>query len=134
MGFWGTECEGGYRLSSLASCAKDAPSKITVSYAFSATVPPPTQTSFVGIYRMGEVGPFRYLASARVCDTKYPTYNKAVNGGLCPSSGSFQLSRPTAPGQYKVVVVPWSPRNALGLQGCGHGPTHTCLQVTCRDD
>jgi cathepsin B len=119
LGTWGKECEGGYRLSSLASCAKDAPSAITVTYAFTATVPPPTQASFVGIYRLGDVNPFSSLASAPVCAAAYPAYNPAVNGGLCPSSGSFQLPRPTAPGQYKVVVVPWSPRNAQGQQGCG---------------
>ena len=116
-GFWGRECEGGYRLSSLASCALDPLSKITVSYSFTATVPPPTQTSFVGIYPLTEVGPFKSLTSAPVCGAKYPSYSKAVNGGLCPSSGSFQLSRPTKPGRFKVVVVPWSPRNALGQQG-----------------
>jgi cathepsin B len=116
-GFWGRECEGGYRLSSLASCARDAPSKVTVSYSFTASVPSPTQLSFVGIYRLGEVGPFNSLASAPVCGATYPSYSRAVNGGLCPSSGSFKLSRPTKPGKFKVVVVPWSPRNALGQQG-----------------
>jgi hypothetical protein len=117
LGSWGRECEGGYRLSSLASCAGDAPSRVAVTYAFTAAVPPPTQTSFVGIYRLGEANPFAALASAPVCGATHPSYSRAVNGGLCPSSGSFQLARPAAPGRYKVVVVPWSPRNALGQQG-----------------
>ncbi len=65
------ECEGGYSLSFLASCAKDAASKITFTYAFTTTVTPPTQTSFVGIYRMGEVNPFLSMTSATVCGNQF---------------------------------------------------------------
>jgi len=118
MGVWGgdPECNSGFQLSSLASCGQD-PSRITVQYSFSGAGRPPTQTSFVGVFPPDETGPLSSVASSPVCGSTYPNYDPATNGGLCPSQGSFELSRPTAPGQYKIVVVPFSPRDSNGLSG-----------------
>jgi hypothetical protein len=119
MGFWGRQCEGGYRASPLASCSKDASESgvISVAYAFAGDTLPPTQASFVGLYPLDEYSPFKTLSTASVCGATYPKYVGTVNGGLCPSSGSLKISRPSAPGKYKLVVAPYSPMNALGQQG-----------------
>ena len=113
-GFWGAMCEGEYSLGPLASCAQDASTKITVAYTFSGAVLPPTQSSFVGVYALTETNPLNSVASGMVCGG---TYNALVNGCLCPLSGTFTLSRPSTPGQYQIVVAPFSPMNALGQQG-----------------
>jgi hypothetical protein len=76
----------------------------------------------VGIFSLDETNPLHSVASVPVCGSTYPSYNPSANGGLCPSRGSFQLSRPTAPGQYKIVVVPFSPMDSNGLQGCAPSP------------
>ena len=119
MGTWGgdPQCNSGFRLSSLASCGQDT-SSITVQYSFSGAGSPPTQTSFVGVFPPDETGPLRSISSTPVCGSTYPGYDPAANGGLCPSQGSFELSRPTAPGQYKIAVVPFSPKDSNGLKGC----------------
>ena len=114
IGFWGSSCEGGYSPSPLASCAKSASTTISISYSFGGTAPPPTQLSFVGIYALAETDPFNSQASAYVCGQ---TYNSTRQGGLCPPTGSLRLSRPSTPGQYKIVVAPYSPPNSLGLSG-----------------
>ena len=44
-------------------------------------------------------------------------YNSAINGGLCGSSGSVQLSSPGTAGQYKVVLVLYVPPNEFGQDG-----------------
>ena len=44
-------------------------------------------------------------------------YNSALNGGLCGSSGSVQLSSPGTAGQYKVVLVLYVPPNEFGQDG-----------------
>jgi cathepsin B len=119
MGVWGgdPECNSGFQVSSLASCGQDPPSSVTVEYSFSGAASPPTQTSFVGVYSLDETSPVNSVASAPICGSTYPSYDPATNGGLCPSQGSFQLSRPTVPGQYKIVVAPFSPLDSNGLQG-----------------
>ena len=124
MGAWGgdPQCNSGFRVSSLASCGQDPPSSITVQYSFPGAAIAPTQTSFVGIFSLDETNPLHSVASVPVCGSTYPSYNPSANGGLCPSRGSFQLSRPTAPGQYKIVVVPFSPMDSNGLQGCAPSP------------
>ena len=117
-GFFGQQCEGGYRLSPLAAIG-GAPGQsvsINVVFSFGGAALPPTQTTFVGIYDMNEQDPLQSLSAAAVCPT-FTKYDPSVNGGLCPALGSFQLSPPAAPGQYKVVVVPWSPANEMGMQG-----------------
>ncbi len=120
MGAWGgdPQCNSVFRVSSLASCGQDPRSSITIQYSFSDAASPPTQTSFVGVYPLDEADPLRKVTSALICGSTYPSYNPSANGGLCPSKGSFQLSRPTAPGQYKIAVAPFSPRDSKGLQGC----------------
>ena len=134
MGAWGgdQQCNTGFRLSPLASCSMDPPSRITVQYSFTSASPPPTQTSFVGIYSLDETNPFRFAKSAAVCGATYPNYDSTKNGGLCPFLGSFQLSQPTVPGQYKIVVAPFSPRDANGLQGCAPQPppSSAAVQIT----
>jgi hypothetical protein len=114
VGFHGRLCEGGYRLSSLASCALDAPSLVSINFSFSGDVLPPTQSSFIGVYQLNETSPFKALATASVCGA---TYSSAVNGGLCPSSGSFKMSRPTLQGRYKIAIALYSPLDSRGLQG-----------------
>ena len=57
----------------------------------------------------------RSITSASVCGTK--AYNRSLNGGLCPSERTIRLARPTAPGGYKVVLAPYSPKDAQGLSG-----------------
>jgi hypothetical protein len=57
----------------------------------------------------------RSLTSASVCGTK--AYNRSLNGGLCPAERTVRLARPTAQGSYKVVLAPYSPKDAQGLQG-----------------
>jgi hypothetical protein len=116
LGFGGPMCEGGYALKPLASCVGDK-SAVTVSYSFAGSTLPPTQTTFVGIYKLAETGPFKALASGSVCGSVYPKYVATVNGGLCPSAGTFKFSPPSTPGQYKIVVVPFSPPNAQGMSG-----------------
>ena len=116
-GFFGPACEGGYALAPLASCLQDPASRIAVSYSFAGSVAPPTQASFVGLFPLAETNPLKSSASSVICGG---TYNPSVNGGLCPASGAFSIARPSVAGQYKVVVVPYSPPNALGLQGCVH--------------
>ena len=116
LGFTGPMCEGGYTLAPLASCVGDA-SSITVTYSFGGNTLPPTQTSFVGIYPLAETGPFKALATGAVCGGIYPKYVATVNGGLCPSTGTFRFSPPSTPGQYKIVVAPFSPPNAQGVSG-----------------
>ena len=116
LGFSGPMCQGGYKLAPLASCAGDSTS-ITVTYSFGGATLPPTQTSFVGIYPLAETGPFKALAKGAVCGSIYPKSSSAVNGGLCPSSGTFKFSPPSTPGQYKVIVAPYSPPDAQGIQG-----------------
>ena len=116
MGYFGTGCEGGFKLSTTASCVGDTTS-VTITYSFGGTAVQPTQTSLVGFYALTETGPLKSLTSTAVCGATYPKYDKAVNGGLCPASGSFSLSPPATPGQYKVVLAPWSPLNEFGVQG-----------------
>jgi hypothetical protein len=116
LGYSGPMCEGGYALSTTASCVGDGTS-ITVAYSFGGATAPPTQTSFVGFYAPSETGPLKYAASATVCGSTYRTYSATVNGGLCPSSGTFTLTPPTAAGMYKIVVAPFSPPDANGIYG-----------------
>ncbi len=115
LGFFGTRCEGGFKASPLASCVGDTTS-MSISYTFSGTAPPPTQTSLIGFYLLNESAPLNSVASASVC-SKYTQYNARVNGGLCPRSGTLKLSPPATPGQYKIVLAPWSPVNEFGMQG-----------------
>ena len=131
LGFFGPMCEGGFTFSQLASCVGDS-SAITGSYSFGGAAIAPTQTSFVGIFPLTETGPFKSLAATAVCGATYPKYDKTVNGGLCPSSGTFKFSPPTTPGQYKIVLVPWSPMNELGMQGCA--PSLSYLLVLRHND
>ncbi len=116
MGFGGPMCEGGYTLAPLASCVDDA-AKVTVTYSFGGSTLPPTQTTFVGVYPLAETGPFKALSSGAVCGATNPKYAATVNGGLCPATGAFKFSPPSTPGQYKIVVVPFSPPNAQGMSG-----------------
>jgi hypothetical protein len=109
-------CEGGYTVLPVASCVGDS-STITVTYSFGGSTVAPTQTTFIGIYQLTETGPFKALASGAVCGSTYPKYTATANGGLCPSTGSFKFSPPSTPGQYKIVVVPFSPPNAQGMSG-----------------
>lgn len=90
---------------------------MSISYTFSGTAPPPTQTSLIGFYTLDESAPLKSVASVSVC-SKYTLYNARVNGGLCPPSGTLKLSPPATPGQYKIVLAPWSPVNEFGMQGC----------------
>ncbi len=114
-GFYGRRCEGGYRAAPLAACDMDPPAHIEIVYSWSAGgASPPTQTSFVGVYALDETNPFRALATAALCGW---TYNAAESSGLCPPDGATRLARPAAPGRYKIVVVPFSPKDARGLQG-----------------
>ena len=114
VGFFGQLCEGGYRLSSLASCALDAPASVSVNFSFSGDVLPPTQASFIGVYQLNETSPFKSLVTASVCGAAYAS---AVNGGLCPSSGSFKMPRPTLQGRYKIAIAQYAPLDSRGLQG-----------------
>ena len=116
LGFFGPQCEGGYKLSTQASCIGDG-TAIVVSYAFGGATAAPTQTSFVGFYAPTETGPFKYAASGSICGSVYKTYSATVNGGLCPTSGAFKLLPPTKAGQYKIVVAPFSPPDANGISG-----------------
>ena len=104
LGFFGTQCEGGYTLTTLASCSGDSTS-VTVTYSFAGTAAPPTQTSLIGFFALTETRPLNSLTSASICGAQYPKYNSAVNGGLCPTTGSVSISPPTAPGQYQVTVA-----------------------------
>ena len=115
LGLFGKSCEGGFTVSPLASCVGDSTS-VTLTYTFGGTAPPPTQTSLVGFFALNETGPLNSAVSAAVC-SQYSKYSANVNGGLCPSKGTLRLSPPSTPGQYKIVLVPWSPLNAQGLQG-----------------
>ena len=116
LGFFGPQCEGGYSITPLASCVGDGTS-ISVSYSFGGSTLPPTQTTFVGIYKLTETGPFKSVASGTVCGSVYKAYSAKVNGGLCPNSGTFKFSPPAAAGQYKIVVAPFSPPDANGISG-----------------
>jgi hypothetical protein len=109
-------CEGGYTLAPLASCTGDSTS-IIVTYSFGGATLPPTQTSFVGIYPLTETGPFKALATGAVCGSIYPKYSSTVNCGLCPRAGTFKFAPWKTPRQYKVVVAPYSPPDAQGIQG-----------------
>jgi hypothetical protein len=80
---------------------------VAATYSFGGSAAPPTQTSFVGFYQLAEISPMKSLTSVMVCGQMYPAYNKSANGGLCPMRGQISLTPPTAPGQYKLVLVPW---------------------------
>jgi cathepsin B len=112
-GFFGPQCEGGYSFSALASCA-EVPAPITITYSFGGSVAAPTQASYVGIFTLTQNNGFKYETSSFICGTKY---DSAVNGGLCPSAGSFTVAPPSAVGEYRIVVIPWQPLNAFGQQG-----------------
>ena len=113
-GFFGPVCEGGYSLGPLASCALDDSSVIRINFTFSGSVSPPTQASFIGVYALSVTNPFQNFAAAYICGS---SYNATANRGLCPSAGSLHIARPSNPGQYQIVVVPYSPPNALGQSG-----------------
>jgi hypothetical protein len=114
VGFYGRLCEGGYSLAPLASCALDPAGSIAINFSFSGDVLPPTQSSFIGVYQLNETSPFKGLVTASVCGA---TYDSSKNGGRCPSSGSFRMSRPTVPGRYKIAIAVYSPLDSRGLQG-----------------
>ena len=61
LGFWGQECEGGFRVPPpLAMCAQGAAAEpLSITYSFSGAVLPPTQQSLVGVYRLEEKGTFK---------------------------------------------------------------------------
>jgi hypothetical protein len=113
LGFYGAMCEGGYSLAPLASCVGDG-AVVVGTYSFAGLTMPPTQASTVGIYALTETGPFKSYTSASVCGS---SYSATVNGGLCPASGTFSIKAPSTPGQFKIVVSPFSPPNAQGIAG-----------------
>ena len=116
LGFFGPMCEGGYTVKPLASCIGDGTS-ISVSYSFGGATQPPTQTSFIGIYAVGQTGPFQSLTSGSICGSVYKSYSATVNGGLCPSTGSFKFAPPQVAGQYSIVVAPFTPASSGGGSG-----------------
>jgi cathepsin B len=114
LGYFGASCEGGYQVSPLATCSGDG-SVVTVAYTFGGTATAPTQKTFIGVYPVAETKTTNVVTMAMLCGT---TFNAAVNGGLCPTSGgSITLVAPTTPGAYKVVVAPFLPPNEFGQSG-----------------
>ena len=113
FGYTGSQCEAGYTVAPLATCSGGT-APITVSYTFDDSAGPPTHSTLVGIFQLGEQDPYRYITASYLCG---PTYNALVNGGLCPLRGTVTVPSPPAAGDYQIAVVPWLPMNALGYQG-----------------
>jgi cathepsin B len=112
-GFSGAQCEGGISVSPVATCLQDK-KVLTVSFSFGGTALAPTQKSYIGIYKAGETKTVKQVVAGYLCGT---TYNKALNGGLCPAAGSITMNPPTAAGTYQIVLAPFLPTNEFGQSG-----------------
>lgn len=115
IGFSGARCEGGFVTSALATC-EGKHDALSISYTFAGTAEPPTQKSFIGMYKEGEKLAANSLLSEYVCGSG--TYSKHSLGGKCQSSGSVQFrSTPTEPGKYFLALVPYLPPNEFDQEG-----------------
>jgi len=112
-GYFGTRCEGFITVSPVATLINDK-KVLTITFSFGGTAVAPTQQSFVGIYKLTETNTVNTVTSVYLCGTKY---NSALNGGLCPSSGTVTLSPPTVAGTYKIALAPYLPTNEFGQSG-----------------
>jgi hypothetical protein len=112
-GYSGPQCEGGLSASPLATCLADK-QVVTVTYSFGGATKPPAQSSYLGIYKVGEAETSKQVSTGYIYGNRY---NIADEGGLCPLSGKVTIAPPTTTGSYKIVLAPYLPPNEFGQSG-----------------